>query len=166
MYMYDISYKATVVLQIQLPSNDKVPKGVLKKGEKTPPKSVLAALAANMSWSRHGRRILVANSVHMLQLAIAMLVLQDAQGEAASEAKLPRPGGKSVHMLQLAIVMQGLHYAQGEAASEAKLPCPGGKSVHMLQLAIAMQVLQNAIERGHNYPAQAACLTVQSIPNG
>ena len=31
--------------------------------------------------------------VQMLQLAIGMEVLQDAQGEAASKAKLPRLGG-------------------------------------------------------------------------
>ena len=57
----------------------------------------------------------MAHSVHMLQLAIAMLVLQGAQGEAASKAKLPRPGGKSVHMLQLAIAMQVLQNAQSAA---------------------------------------------------
>ena len=66
----------------------KVPKGVFQNKKKGPKCSIaqLAALAANMGWSRHGLK-----------------PCKQDLGEAPSEARVPRPGG-SMQVLQQAHV--------------------------------------------------------------
>ena len=111
---------------------------------------MLAALAANISWSRHG-----------LQPMLAMRAGSWCTRRGCERSEAASPWWQiSAHAAtghsHASLAKCKVCNAQGEAASVAKLPRPGGRLVHMLQLAIAIFILSCNM---HKVPHTCICRT-------